>query len=88
MTQNITLKFLNNGYIVFVIVAIGGPLGWYLEKPLSPDQLSMIISFAAGALMAFITEELIPQAYKRVELHIGLSSSFGFIIALALFHYM
>ena len=73
---------------IFVIVTIGGPLGWYLEKPLNPEQLSMIISFAAGALMAFITEELIPQAYKRVELHIGLSASFGFIIALALFHYL
>ena len=73
---------------IFVIVTIGGPLGWYLEKPLNPEHLSMIISFAAGALMAFITEELIPQAYKRVELRIGLSASFGFIIALALFHYL
>ena len=82
------LKIFNQWLYVFVIVTIGGPLGWYLEKPLNPEQLSMIISFAAGALMAFITEELIPQAYKRVELHIGLSSSFGFIIALALFHYM
>ena len=81
-------KIFNQWLCVFVIVTIGGPLGWYLEKPLNPEQLSMIISFAAGALMAFITEELIPQAYKRVELHIGLSSSFGFIIALALFHYL
>ena len=82
------LKIFKQWLYVFVIVTIGGPLGWYLEKPLNPEQLSMIISFAAGALMAFITEELIPQAYKRVELHIGLSSSFGFIIALALFHYL
>ena len=82
------LKIFNEWLYVFVIVTLGGPLGWYLEKPLNPEQLSMIISFAAGALMAFITEELIPQAYKRVELHIGLSSSFGFIIALALFHYL
>ena len=82
------LKIFKQWLYVFVIVTIGGPLGWYLEKPLNPEQLSMIISFAAGALMAFITEELIPQAYKRVVLHIGLSSSFGFIIALALFHYM
>ena len=82
------LKIFNQWLCVFVIVTIGGPLGWYLEKPLNHEQLSMIISFAAGALMAFITEELIPQAYKRVELHIGLSASFGFIIALALFHYL
>jgi zinc transporter, ZIP family len=79
---------LKQWFYIFVIVTIGGPLGWYLEKPLNSEQLSMIISFAAGALMAFITEELIPQAYKRVELHIGLSASFGFIIALAIFHYI
>ena len=82
------LIIIKQWFYVFVIVTIGGPLGWYLEKPLNPEQLSMIISFSAGALMAFITEELIPQAYKRVELHIGLSASFGFIIALALFHYL
>ena len=82
------LTIIKQWFYVFVIVTIGGPLGWYLEKPLNPEQLSMVISFAAGALMAFITEELIPQAYKRVELHIGLSASFGFIIALALFHYL
>lgn len=82
------LKIIKPWFYIFVIVTIGGPLGWYLEKPLNSEQLSMIISFAAGALMAFITEELIPQAYKRVELHIGLSASFGFIIALALFHYI
>ena len=81
-------KIFKQWLYVFIIVTIGGPLGWYLEKPLIPEQLSMIISFAAGALMAFITEELIPQAYKRVEIHIGLSSSFGFIIALTLFHYI
>lgn len=82
------LKIIKPWFYIFVIVTIGGPLGWYLEKPLNSEQLSMIISFAAGALMTFITEELIPQAYKRVELHIGLSASFGFIIALALFHYI
>ncbi|HEU5172717.1 MAG TPA: hypothetical protein VFT83_04235 [Nitrososphaeraceae archaeon] len=82
------LKIIKPWFYIFVIVTIGGPLGWYLEKPLNSEQLSMIISFAAGTLMAFITEELIPQAYKRVELHIGLSASFGFIIALALFHYI
>ena len=60
-------KIFKQWLYVFIIVTIGGPLGWYLEKPLNPEQLSMIISFAAGALMAFITEELISQAYKRVE---------------------
>jgi ZIP family zinc transporter len=81
-------KILKQWFYIFIIVAIGGPIGWYLEIPFTPGQLSIVIGFAAGALMAFITEELIPQAYKRAELHIGLSSSFGFLVGLALFHFL
>jgi zinc transporter, ZIP family len=81
-------RVIKQWFYIFVIIAIGGPIGWYLEKPLDPQHLSIIIGFAAGALMAFVTEELIPQAYKRAELHIGLSASFGFLLGLTLFHFL
>ncbi|MBA3750526.1 MAG: hypothetical protein H0X03_06485 [Nitrosopumilus sp.] len=81
-------KILKQWFYIFIVVALGGPIGWYLEIPFTPGQLSIVIGFAAGALMAFITEELIPQAYKRAELHIGLSASFGFLVGLALFHFL
>lgn len=73
---------------VFAAVAVAGPLGYYLEKPLTTGQLSVIVGFAAGALMAFITEELIPQAYKKAESHIGLSTTFGFLLGFLLFYFL
>jgi zinc transporter ZupT len=62
-------------------------LGFYLVGPLTHDQLFFVpvSGFAAGALMAFVTEELVPQAYHKVEVHIGLSSTLGFLFVLLLF---
>lgn len=73
---------------VFAPVAAAGPIGYYLVQPLTDDQVSIILGFAAGALMAFITEELIPQAYKRAEVHIGLSATLGFLVGFGLFHFL
>jgi zinc transporter ZupT len=58
---------------VFAAVAIGGPIGYFIARPANPDLLSVIVGFAAGALVSFVTEDLIPEAYKKVEWHIGLS---------------
>ncbi len=73
---------------VFGAVLAAGPIGYYLVQLLSRDQLAIIIGFAAGALMAFVTQELIPKAFERANVHIGLSVAFGFLVAFALFHYI
>jgi len=73
---------------VFVPVALAGPVGFYLVRPLSNDELAIIVGFAAGALMAFISEELIPQAYKRAEVHIGLSATLGFLLGFSIFYFL
>jgi zinc transporter ZupT len=65
---------------------MSGPIGFYLVGPLEHDQLFFISGFAAGALMAFVTEELLPQAYHKVEVHIGLSATAGFLFVLLVFH--
>lgn len=74
--------------IVFVVVFAAGPIGYYLVQQLSGDHISTIIGFAAGALMAFVTQELIPKAFERRSVYIGLSVVAGFLIAFALFHYI
>lgn len=73
---------------VFGVVAAAGPIGYYLVQSLSNDQIAIIIGFAAGALMAFVVQELIPKAFERTNVHIGLSAVFGFLISFALFHYV
>jgi zinc transporter, ZIP family len=74
--------------IIAIAVAISGPLGYYLARPLSNEQLSILIGFAAGDLIAFIVEDLIPEAYKKVEWHTGLSAAFGFLTGLTMFHFL
>ncbi len=74
--------------IIAIAVAISGPIGYYLARPLSNDQLSILIGFAAGDLIAFIVEDLIPEAYKKVEWHTGLSAAFGFLTGLIMFHFL
>ena len=71
---------------VFLIVSIAAPLGYYLVKPLSHGQISVILGFAAGVLMAFITEDLIPEAYKKSNFYNGIATTFGFLLGFTLFN--
>ncbi|MDQ6723379.1 MAG: hypothetical protein M3Z01_03840, partial [Thermoproteota archaeon] len=41
-------KILQQWMYVFLIVSIAAPLGYYLVKPLSHGQISIILGFAAG----------------------------------------
>jgi hypothetical protein len=72
---------------IFSIVAIAGPISYFLAKPLSNEFLSIRIGFAAGSLIAFIAD-LIPESYKKGEWHIGVSTAFGFLTGMILFQYL
>jgi zinc transporter, ZIP family len=74
--------------IIAVVVAIAGPVGFYLARPLPNEYLSILIGFAAGDLVAFVIEDLIPEAYKKVEWHTGLSGAFGFLLAFSIFYFL
>jgi len=80
-------KIVHKRSIVFVFVSIGGPIGYFLTLLLNEYYLSIIFSFAAGALMSFVTEELIPDAYRKVNWHIGLSACLGLFVSFIIFNY-
>lgn len=81
-------KIIRKWYYVFVAVFVGGIIGFFLPMFLTDRYMSIIFSFAAGALISFVTEELIPDAYKKVNWHIGLSAALGLFISFALFHFL
>ena len=60
----------------------------YLVKPLTSNEVSVILGVTAGILIAFITEDLIPEAYRKANFHIGLSTTFGFLLGYILFHFL
>ena len=80
-------KIVHKWSMVFLFVLIGGPIGYLLTLLLDQYYLSIIFSFAAGALMSFVTEELIPDAYRKVNWHIGLSACLGLFVSFIIFHY-
>lgn len=81
-------KIFRKWLVDFVIVAPSGLIGWYLVKPLGEQGVGGIIGFAAGALLVFVTVDLIPKAYSEEKWHIGLSTTLGLIAVLAIFHYL
>ena len=59
---------------VFAIITAAGPIGYYLLKDLTSDEIAVTsLGFRGGALMAFITQELISQAYAKYHSHIGMA---------------
>lgn len=79
-------KIFKEWMLDFVIVAVAGPIGYFLVKPLSGEHFSIIIGFAAGTLMIFIARELIPQAFKEDSGYKSdISIVLGFLIGLTLF---
>ena len=52
-------KILQKWATVFIFVTIGGPIGYFLTLFLDEYYLPIVFSFAAGALMSFVTEELL-----------------------------
>lgn len=80
-------KIVHKWSKVFLFVLIGGPIGYLLTLILNEYYLSIVFSFAAGALMSFVTEELIPDAYRKVNWHIGLSACLGLFVSFIIYHY-
>ncbi|HZD36461.1 MAG TPA: hypothetical protein VE130_14755 [Nitrososphaeraceae archaeon] len=81
-------KIMIRWSFVLLVVAISAPLGFFLVNPLTNAEISILLGFAAGILIAFITEELIPEAYNKANFHIGLSTTFGFLSGYVLFHFL
>ena len=81
-------KIMMRWSFVLLVVAISAPLGYFLVDPLNKDEISVLVGFAAGILITFITEELIPEAYRKANFHIGLSTTFGFLSGYILFHFL
>ena len=54
-------------------------------KPPTNDQIAIVLGFAADTLTAFITEELIQQAYAKYQFHIGIAATAGFLLGFLVF---
>ena len=46
--------------------------------------VAVITAVAAGAILAMVTDTMIPEAFERTHLYTGLIASVGFVVSFAL----
>ncbi|MDX1373042.1 MAG: hypothetical protein R3321_11260 [Nitrososphaeraceae archaeon] len=80
-------KIFKKWFSVSIGVLFSILLGYLLINFISLNHASIILGFPAGALLAMITESLIPESYQGARYSIGLSMSLGFILGYILFHF-
>ena len=70
--------------IVIVVSAVSAALGYVLLDPASGRTGAFAQGFAAGALLAMITDTMLPESYDVEQISTGALVAIGFAISLML----
>jgi ZIP family zinc transporter len=68
--------------IVLLSAAAAG-LGYVLLDGASSHTLAFILAFAAGAILTMLATSMMPEAYEHAGRAVGVLTTFGFFVALA-----
>lgn len=71
---------------IALAVALSSLAGFLLLDGASPTTLALVNAVAAGAILAMITDTMIPEAFQEDSLYAGLLTTLGFLAALSLHH--
>jgi ZIP family zinc transporter len=66
---------------IAIASGLAGLLGCLLLQGASPVAVAVITAIAAGAILAMITDTMIPEAFERTQIYTGLIATVGFIAA-------
>ena len=69
---------------VAVISALAAAAGYALLADASPRSISFVLAFAAGAILTMLSTTMMPEAFKDARRPVGLATTFGFAVALAI----
>jgi ZIP family zinc transporter len=69
---------------VALISALAAAAGYALLDGASPRAVAIVLAFAGGAILTMLSTTMIPQAYQEAHRPVGLATSFGFAVALAI----
>ena len=70
--------------LVMLVAAVSGALGYALLDPASGRTGAFAQGFAAGALLAMVTDTMLPEAYEEERTSTGALVAIGFAISLML----
>ena len=69
---------------IALISAIAALLGYALFSHFSPEVIAATTAVAAGAILAMLTDTMIPEAFEQAHNFAGLITVFGFLAAFVL----
>lgn len=72
--------------LIALVTGIAAVIGYTLLGEASPAVLSAITALAAGAILAMITDTMVPEAVENAHLLVGLITVVGFLTAFAISH--
>lgn len=71
---------------IAVASGLAALIGYLLLDGASPTVLAAVNALAAGAILAMITDTMIPEAFEKAALYSGLLATLGFLAALNIHH--
>ncbi|WP_028645556.1 ZIP family metal transporter [Nocardioides sp. URHA0020] len=69
---------------IAVASGLAGAIGCLLLQGASAGAIALITAVAAGAILAMITDTMIPEAFEKTHLYAGLLATVGFLCAFAI----
>ena len=82
----------SKGYIfgvwlsIAVLLSLGSIAGYSLFSGFPPDVVAATIALAAGAILAMVSDTMIPEAFEKAHNFTGLITVMGFLVAFVLSH--
>ena len=67
--------------VILLVSVISSALGFAIADSFSSVNGALVQSFAAGALLTMIANEMAPEGFRRGGLPVGLATTLGFILA-------
>ncbi|MCZ7440356.1 ZIP family zinc transporter [Micromonospora sp. WMMC241] len=82
-----TRRYVFGLWIAIALISGAASLaGYTLLGGAPPEVLATITALAAGAILAMITDTMVPEAFEDAHLLVGLITVLGFLVAFALSH--
>jgi ZIP family zinc transporter len=69
---------------VALVSALSAAVGYALLADSPPQDLAFVLAFAAGAILTMLSTTMIPQAFVEAHRPVGLATTLGFAVALAI----
>lgn len=69
---------------IAVLSGVAALAGYLLLDGAAPTTLAFVNALAAGAILAMITDTMVPEAFEEASLYSGLIASLGFLAAFSL----